>query len=290
MEDQIEDNNDLLEEEELAAIAAIVALLDQGLIRLARQVFAQLESGPSLLASTEEFLYELIPLEPLKDTDDPVFQSVEKLIQKSTALGLDLAAELSKPLISAPVAVGISAALIEATALRARGYIGLQARSFSEEVAEAVNSGLINSSSAKDLTNDLRRRLKVTSARVSTVIRTEASQARSAAVFTYYAQQGIDLIWYYVSLSERTCPHCAAQAGKVFKRGAIRVLRHWNCHCVLFAYKVNESDKKSSVDGFRLSHRKRVLSYARSKGIRLNEGPAAFDTSRPIPYGKNGLV
>ena len=289
MEELIEENNDLLSEEELAAIAAIIALLDQGLNRLARQLFAQLESGPSLLASTEELLYELIPVEPL-DADDPVLQSVEKLLQKSTVLGLDLAAELSKPLISAPVAVGIGAALVQSAAVRARGYIGLQARSFSESVAEAINTGLIDSETVKDLTTDLKRRLKVTNARVATIIRTEASKARSEAVFTYYAQQGIDLVWYYVALGERTCQHCAAQAGKVFKRGAIRVLRHHNCHCSLLAYKLNESDKKSPVDKFRLSHRKRVLSYAKAKGIQLNEGPAAFDTSRPVPYGKNGLV
>ena len=289
MEELIEENNDLLSEEELAAIAAIIALLDQGLNRLARQLFAQLESGPSLLASTEELLYELIPVEPL-DADDPVLQSVEKLLQKSTVLGLDLAAELSKPLVSAPVAVGIGAALVQSAAMRARGYIGLQARSFSESVAEAINTGLIDSGTVKDLTTDLKRRLKVTNARVATIIRTEASKARSEAVFTYYAQQGIDLVWYYVALGERTCEHCAAQAGKVFKRGAIRVLRHHNCHCSLLAYKLNESDKKSPVDTFRLSHRKRVLSYAKAKGIQLNEGPAAFDTSRPIPYGKNGLV
>jgi SPP1 gp7 family putative phage head morphogenesis protein len=289
MEELLEENNDLLSEEELAAIAAIVALLDQGLNRLARQLFAQLESGPSLLASTEELLYELIPVEPL-DADDPVLQSVEKLLQKSTVLGLDLAAELSKPLISAPVAVGIGTALIQSAAVRARGYIGLQARSFSESVAEAINTGLIDGGTVKDLTTDLKRRLNVTNARVATIIRTEASKARSEAVFTYYAQQGIDLVWYYVALGERTCQHCAAQAGKVFKRGAIRVLRHHNCHCSLLAYKLNESDKKSPIDAFRLSHRKRVLSYAKAKGIQLNEGPAAFDTSRPIPYGKNGLV
>jgi SPP1 gp7 family putative phage head morphogenesis protein len=289
MEELIEENNDLLSEEELAAIAAIVALLEQGLNRLARQLFAQLESGPSLLASTEELLYELIPAEPL-DADDPVLQSVEKLLQKSTVLGLDLAAELSKPLVSAPVAVGISAAIIQSAAVRARGYIGLQARSFSESVAEAIKTGLIDRGTVKDLTTDLKRRLKVNNARIATIIRTEASKARSEAVFTYYAEQGIDLVWYYVALGERTCQHCAAQAGKVFKRGAIRVLRHHNCHCTLLAYKLNESDKKSAVDSFRLSHRKRVLSYAKAKGIQLNEGPAAFDTSRPVPYGKNGLV
>ena len=289
MEELIEENNDLLSEEELAAIAAIVALLEQGLNRLARQLFAQLESGPSLLASTEELLYELIPVEPL-DADDPVLQSVEKLLQKSTVLGLDLAAELSKPLVSAPVAVGISAAIIQSAAVRARGYIGLQARSFSESVAEAIKTGLIDRGTVKDLTTDLKRRLKVNNARIATIIRTEASKARSEAVFTYYAEQGIDLVWYYVALGERTCQHCAAQAGKVFKRGAIRVLRHHNCHCTLLAYKLNESDKKSAVDSFRLSHRKRVLSYAKAKGIQLNEGPAAFDTSRPVPYGKNGLV
>lgn len=290
MEELIEENNDLLEEEELAAIAAIIALLDQGLNRLARQLFAQLESGPSLLASTEELLHELIPVEPLDVADDPVLQSVEKLLQRSTVLGLDLAAELSKPLVTAPVAAGISAAIIQSAAVRARGYIGLQARSFSESVAEAINTGLIDGGTVKDLTTDLKRRLKVTNARVATIIRTEASKARSEAVFTYYAQQGIDLVWYYVALGERTCQHCAAQAGKVFKRGAIRVLRHHNCHCSLLAYKLNESDKKSPVDTFRLSHRKRVLSYAKAKGIQLNEGPAAFDTSRPIPYGRNGLV
>ena len=121
MEELIEENNDLLEEEELAAIAAIIALLDQGLNRLARQLFAQLESGPSLLASTEELLYELIPVEPLDVADDPVLQSVEKLLQRSTVLGLDLAAELSKPLVTAPVAAGISAAILQSAAVRARG-------------------------------------------------------------------------------------------------------------------------------------------------------------------------
>lgn len=287
MEDLIEDNILMLEEEEAIALLAILELLDDEFNRLVPQVFAQLQSGLSPLASREELLLELIPELPVDPEKDPIQKSVEKLLQRSSTLGLDQAAALSGSLVPAPVAAGVSTALIAAAATRARGYIGVQARSFSESVSESVRSGLLDNQSLPELKASLQRSLKVTKARIETVIKTEAAKSRFESAMTFFSQQGIELFWYYVRWSEWTCPHCAAMAGKVFRAGAMKLPRHYRCHCDLIPYKKNASDKKSVYEGARKIHRSNVLRYAKDKGIQLDEGPAAFEQLRPVPYGKD---
>lgn len=286
MDDFIEENNLSLEEEEALALLAIFGLIDKEFNRLVPQAFAQLQIGLSPLASREELFLELIPELPVDPTQDSIQKAVETLLQKSTTLGLDLAAGLSGSLTPSPVPAAVSAALIAEAATRARGYIGVQARSFSESISESVRSGLLDNQSRSELKASLKRSLKVTKARMETVIKTEAARARFDAANTYFTQQGIELVWYYVRWSEWTCQHCAAMAGKVFKVGAIKLPRHYRCHCDLIPYKKNATDKKSVYEGARKIHRSTVLRYAKDKGIQLNEGPAAFEHLRPIPYGK----
>ena len=288
MEDFIEENNLSLEEEEALALLAIMGFIDVEFNRLLPQVFVQAQSGRSPLAPREEALLELIPELPSDPSKDPIQQSVQKLLTRSSTLGLDLAAGLSNSLVPAPVVAGVSAVLLAEAAARTRGYIGVQARSFSESITGAVDAGLFNNQKLSDVRASMKRSLKVTRARIETILLTEAYRARYEAANTYYAQQGIELLWYYTRGDERVCPHCAALAGKLFRRNAIKFPRHYRCGCGLSPYKRNISDPTNrAIDRERRLHRRDVLRYARDKGVQLNEGPAAFEHLRPIPYGKN---
>ena len=288
MEDFIEENNLSLEEEEALALLAIMGLIDVEFNRLLPQVFVQAQNGLSPLAPREEALLELIPELPSDPSKDPIQQSVQKLLTRSSTLGLDLAAGLSNSLVPAPVVAGVSAVLLAEAAARTRGYIGVQARSFSDSISGAIEAGLFDDQKLSDVKASMKRSLKVTRARIETILKTEAARARYEAADTYFTQQGINLVWYYAQKDERTCPHCAAMAGKVFRRTAIKLPRHYRCRCSLLPYKKNDSDKNNIVaDRERRLHRRDVLRYARDKGVQLNEGPAAFEHLRPIPYGKN---
>ena len=288
MEEFIENNNLSLEEEEALALLAIMGVIELEFNRLLPQVFAQVQNGLSPIASREEVLLELIPELPVDPSKDPIQKSVEKLLKRSSTLGLDLSSGLSNSLVPAPVAASVSAALLVEAAARTRGYIGIQAKSFSESVSGAVSGGLFADQSPSDIRASMKRSLKTTRARIDTILITEAARARYEASDTYFAQQGINLVWYYAQKDERTCPHCAAMAGKVFKRTAIKLPRHYRCRCTLQPYKKNESDKNNAVvDRERRVHRRDVLRYARDKGVQLNEGPAAFEHLRPISYGKD---
>ena len=288
MEDFIEDNNLSLQEEEALALLAIMGVIELEFNRLLPQVFAQVQNGLSPIASREEALLELIPELPLDPSKDPIQQSVEKLLTKSSTLGLDLASGLSNSLVPAPVVAGVSAVLVVEAAARTRGYIGVQARSFSDSISGAIEAGLFDDQKLSDVKASMKRSLKVTRARIETILLTEAYRARYEAANTYYAQQGIELLWYYTRGDERVCPHCAAQAGKLFRRNAIKFPRHYRCGCGLSPYKRNISDKTNrAIDRERRLHRRDVLRYARDKGVQLNEGPAAFEHLRPISYGKD---
>jgi SPP1 gp7 family putative phage head morphogenesis protein len=289
MEDELVQANDQqLEEQFAAAVAAVWAILDQELLNLVRRMGSGLQKSPSLIATREELLYELLPLLPPEAEIDEIQQILDDLLQKSALLGLDLASELSRPLIESPVAVSVSAGILSGEARRARGYIGLHAESFSKSVSTAIASGLIASSAPKETLEVLKRLLNKTKNHSKTVVVTEAARVRHNATKLYYSEQGIGLVWYRAMDDERVCPHCAAQAGRIFKANAGNANRHYFCRCLLLPYSVSEFDTNSRVDRIRNKHRSSVISYARDMGIQLNDGPAAFDSSRPMPARSDG--
>lgn len=284
MEDELVQSNDKqLEEQYAAAVAAVWVILDRELLNLVRRMGSGLQTTPSLIATREELLYELLPLLPPEVEIDEIQQILDDLLQKSALLGLDLASELSRPLIESPVAVSVSAAILSGEARRARGYIGLHAESFSKSVSTAIASGLIASGSPKETLEVLKRLLKKTKNHSKTVLVTEAARVRYNAAKHYYLEQGIGLVWYRTMDDERVCPHCAAQAGRIFKTKAGNANRHYFCRCLLLPYSKSEYEINNRVDIIRHNHRSSVISYARDRDIQLDDGPAAFDNSRPLP-------
>lgn len=286
MEDIIEESLSELDGLEEEAIAAILLLLEDRLNILLEELGSVSRSGLSRFLGTAPSDLSLIePLEP--DQPDQILESFQTLFQGATSNGLDLAERLSKPSIAVPVAVSVSAAILRQAALRARGYIEEQARSFSESVSTAIGTGLIDPSSPSGLANEVRRQYKKVQNKVNLIVRTESARIRNQASLNYYTAQGFQLFVYYVTLDERLCPFCAAQAGRVFKPGAIAMPRHWFCRCYLVPYAKNAFQVDSRTDKFRRAHRKQVLSYIGARGISVNEGPAPFDLTAPLPNRKD---
>jgi len=287
VDELIDEANEDLKVLETAVVAAIFASLDLEFNLLLEGISAQLQSGQLLLEGSETRALELVdPLLP-GDTDE-FLDLFERLLLQSTTAGLALAGELSRPVVPSPVAVSIPAESLELEARKARGYLEQQGRSFTDTVTGLISGGFIAGLAVSEILKQLRRRLDVVKSRTEVIVRTESLKAFNKAGRSYYVQNNVQLVVYYATPDDRTCPYCAAQAGRVFKLGAITVPRHPNCRCVLAPYSTNQYESSAPYDRNRRNHRKEVLSYARSKGIQLDEGPAYFEQLRPLPTRKDG--
>ena len=287
MEELIDDANERLKLEETAALLAIYAAIDAEFSRLLGRIYSQLQSGQLLLEGSDMRALELIA--PLGQADsDELLKLFERLLSVSTTAGLTLAADLSAPVVSSPVAVAIPAESVALEARRARGYLEQHGRSFTGTVTGLISGGFLAGIAANEIADQLRQRLEVVNSRTEVLVRTESLKAFNSAGRSYYVQNNVQLVVYYATPDDRTCPYCAAQAGRVFKTGAITVPRHPQCRCVLAPYATNQYESAAPYDRNRRNHRREVLSYARDKGVQLNEGPAYFEQLSPVATRKDG--
>ena len=151
-----------------------------------------------------------------------------------------------------------------------------------------ISGGFLAGIAANEIADQLRQRLEVVKSRTEVLVRTESLKAFNSAGRSYYVQNNVQLVVYYATPDDRTCPYCAAQAGRVFKTGAITVPRHPQCRCVLAPYATKQYESAAPYDRNRRNHRREVLSYARDKGVQLNEGPAYFEQLSPVATRKDG--
>ena len=138
-----------------------------------------------------------------------------------------------RQVVSSPVAVAIPAESVALEARRARGYLEQHGRSFTGTVTGLISGGFLAGIAANEIADQLRQRLEVVKSRTEVLVRTESLKAFNSAGRSYYVQNNVQLVVYYATPDDRTCPYCAAQAGRVFKTGAITVPRHPQCRCVL---------------------------------------------------------
>ena len=262
--------------------AGIAAALDRYFRTLQGRIQIELQSGQSPAAATSTRAVELVP-PLLPDESDELLQIFEDLLQQATTSGLALGAELSKPVVSSPVAATIQVAEVVSQARRARRYLEEHSRAFSIAAAGIVAQAIAEQRATAEVVKDIRRRLDVLKSRAEVVVRTESMTATNSATASYYVQNNIKLVVYYATADDRTCPFCIAFAGKVFKVGAVKVPRHPNCRCYLAPYSNDPFGKNSAYDKERRKHRREVLSYAKAKGVVPDEGPAFFELGSPLP-------
>ncbi len=282
MEDLIEAYNTALKNQEQQTIDIVNKSLDKSFNRLLRRTYAQLRSGQFQTAERNARTLELIPgLRP--DHSDEYLRTFQRLISRSTTFGLDLAERLSKSVSTNQVAVTVPIEAVTAAARQARGYLERHGRTFSTTAAEVLAQGIAEGRPTELITKDLKGRLNVTKSRAEVIVRTESLRAHNEASRNYYAQNGIDLVMYFATSDDRSCPLCTAQAGNIFKRNAITVPRHPRCRCYLAPYADSVFDIDPAYDEMRKAHRKEVLSYIKDKGVNLNYGPASFESFAPTP-------
>lgn len=282
MEDLIEAYNAALKLEEQQTIDIVNKALDKGFNRLLRRTYSQLRSGQFQTAERNARTLELIP-PLLPDRSDEYLLAFRRLLSRSTTFGLDLAAQLSSSVTSSQVSVTVPLEAVTAAARTARGYLERHGNTFSTTAAEVLAQGIAEGRPTDEITKDLKRRLSVTKSRAEVIVRTESLRAHNEASRNYYTQNGIDLVMYFATSDDRSCPYCTAHAGNVFKRNAIAVPRHPRCRCYLAPYSDSVFDIDPEYDRMRKAHRKEVLSYARSKGVDLSYGPASFESLAPTP-------
>ena len=282
MEDLIEAYNSALKNQEQQTIDIVNKSLDKAFNRLLRRTYAQLRSGQFQTAERNSRVLELIPaLRP--DQSDEYLRSFRRLLSRSTTFGLDLAEQLSQSVTTSRVAVTVPIEAVTAAARQARGYLEKHGRTFSTTAAEVLAQGIAEGRPTELMTKDLRRRLSVTKARAEVIVRTESLRAHNEASRNYYAQNGVELVIYFATSDDRTCPVCTSQAGNVFKRNAITVPRHPRCRCYLAPYSDDVFEIDPEYDELRKKHRKEVVSYAKEKGVDLSYGPASFENFGPTP-------
>ena len=282
MEELIEEYNAALKNQEQQTIAIVNKSLDRAFNRLLRRTYSQIRSGQFLTAERNARVLELIP-PLLPDRSDGYLLAFRRLLSRSTSFGLDLAAQLSSSVTNSQIAVTVPVEAVTAAARQARGYLERHGRSFSTAAAEVLAQGIAEGRPTDEITNDLKRRLRLTKVRAETIVRTESLKAHNEASRNYYAQNGIELVIYFATSDDRTCPVCTSQAGNVFKRNAISVPRHPRCRCYLAPYSDDVFDIDPQYDRMRKEHRAEVLRYARSKGVDLSYGPASFESFAPTP-------
>lgn len=282
MEDLIEAYNTALKNEEQKIIDIVNGSLDRAFNRLLRRTYGQLRSGRFQTAERNARALELIP--PLRpDQADEYLSAFQRLLSRSTSFGLDLAGQLSKSVKDSQVGVTVPVEAVVAAARTARGYLERHGATFSTAAAEVLSQGVAEGRPSEEMTKDLQRRLKVTKSRAEVIVRTESLRAHNEAANAYYIQNGIDLVMYYATTDDRSCPYCTAHAGNIFKRGAITVPRHPQCRCYLAPYSDNVWEVDPEYDSLRKKHRQEVLRYARNKGVDLSYGPSVFEELAPIP-------
>ena len=285
--DLVEEYNLILKREEERTIKVLNKVLDKSFNRVVRRirVWLRTENAPKTerdIAILRE-LRELVPaVHPGKiDEYDRTFQT---LIRRSSTNGVDVADALvgqmagNKPRID--VSIPLEATV--AAAKQAHGYLRKHGDRFAETSAEIIAAGIAEGRSQDRMVREMRDRLGVVKSRADVIVRTEALRAYNEASNNYYAQNGIDLVLYYATADDRSCPICAPRGGKIYKRSDIRVPLHPRCRCYLAPWdpEIASIDPQYRKAGER--HQKEMERAVTIEPVSLNRA-AVFEQFAPTP-------
>ena len=218
----LERYNRLLQSTEAGTITMLNRVLDASFNRLVRRARIHMRAGYSdpaqrNLALLQEFR-QLVPgFNPNQvDAYDRVLRD---LVGTSSRYGLTVADELTGQVKLGPrVDVSIPLEATISAAGQAKGYLRKHGERFAETAAATVAQGLAEGRPTDAMVQDLRSRLGVVKSRAETIARTESLRAYNDASNTYYAAQGIELVMYYATADDRSCPICSPRAGQIYRR------------------------------------------------------------------------
>lgn len=301
----IEEYNRVLHRHEAETITMLHRVLDASFDRLLRRLRVHLRLGKLDPARrTLMLLPEFEQLIPLYNPDrrDGIDRILQSLVRTSANYGLTVAERLTEAsglppssagtagALNPPGAASLSASLpleaVAQAAAQARGYLTRHGTDFARTSAQLVAQGIAEGRPTETMANDLRQRLGVVKSRARTIVRTESLRAYNNASSTYYRSRGVELVMYYATSDDRSCPICVKSAAAIYKLGTITVPRHPQCRCYLAPWSDDTTVLAPSYAAMRSAHKREVASHARkpidSSGL---SRAALFDIYPPEPVG-----
>lgn len=288
----VERYNEILKAIENDSIASLNRILDASFNRLVRRARIHISIGKTdpaqrTLALLQEFR-QLIPVfNPARiDAYDLLFQ---RLITQVQINGLGVADELTGQVKTGPrVDVSIPLEATVAAAAQAKGYLRKHGERFATTSAEIVAQGIAEGRPTDAMVRDMRSRLGVVKSRAEAIVRTESLRAYNDASNTYYAAQGVELVMYYATADDRSCPVCAPRAGNIYRRQDIRVPLHPRCRCYLAPWDAEIANMDPDYAASRQRHQREVesaIERIRTEGVSLNRA-AVFEQFAPTPVSQ----
>lgn len=290
--DLVERYNQLLRISEDGTVLLLNRVLDTSFGRLVRRARIHMKAGytdPAQrnLALLQEFR-QLVPVFR-SDRIDAYDRILRNLIDISSRYGFTVADELTGQIKADPrIDVSIPLEATHASAAQAKGYLRKHGEKFAETAAFTVAQGIAEGRPTDAMIRDLRSRLGVVKSRAEAIIRTESLRAYNDASNTYYAAQGVELVMYYATADDRSCPICAPRAGNIYRRQDIRVPLHPRCRCYLAPWDAETANMDPDYAASRLKHQREVetaIGRLRTEGVSLNRA-AVFEQFAPTPVSQ----
>lgn len=297
----IEEYNRILHRHETETITMLHRVLDASFDRLLRRLRVHLRLGKldparrtlMLLPEFEQLIPQYNP--DKKDGIDRILQSLVRTAagygltvaeRLTEASGLPPSAEASGPAGAASLSASLPLEAVAQAAAQARGYLTRHGTDFARTSAQLVAQGIAEGRPTETMAQDLRQRLGVVKSRARTIVRTESLRAYNNASSTYYRSRGVELVMYYATADDRTCPICTPSAGRIYKLGTIAVPRHPMCRCYLAPWSDDTTVLNPSYAAMRSAHKREVANHARKPIDSSSLSRAAlFDIYPPEPVG-----
>ena len=282
----LERYNNALRRTEDVTITQLNRILDRSFNRLIRRTRVHMRAGaPAVdrnMALLQEFR-QLIPAFNPQRTDayDRVLRS---LFRSAQGNGLAVADEMLTELdpIRQRIDVSIPIEATVAAAAQAKGYLRRHGETFATTATELVAQGVAEGRPTNAITDDLRLRLGVVKSRADVITRTESLRAYNTASNQYYAANGIDLVLWYATSDDRTCPICNARAGRIYKRASTNAPAHPRCRCYLAPWDSDLAVMDPDYASLPQRHREEV-SRVRTVGPADLNKAAVFEQIAPQP-------
>lgn len=287
--DLLERYNALLRTSEDGTITMLNRVLDASFNRLVRRARVHMQASytdPAQrnLALLQEFRMLIPAFNP--NAVDGYDRILRNLVGTSGRFGLTVADELTGQVKPGPrVDVSIPLEATAAAAAQAKGYLRKHGEKFAETAAEVVAQGVAEGRPTDAVIRDARARLGVVKSRAEAIVRTESLRAYNDASNTYYAAQGIDLVMYYATADDRSCPVCVPRAGQIYRRTEIKTPLHPRCRCYLAPWDADVVAMDPDYAAMQKLHKDDVaktFATAGTEPVSLNKA-AVFEQLAPVP-------
>ena len=203
----------------------------------------------------------------------------EGIFKEGSAAGDTLAQELMRARSSSTVRTFGALPLVAIANIAGQSMERLRSHTetFRSKATSLMILGLSQGWGPEKIKQELRNQLNIVAHRAETIQRTETLSALNEAAAQRYRAEQVSLVQWMPTGDDRTCPVCADRAGEIYRLSeAPAPPIHPRCRCVLVpADNLSQADREWS---------RSFAAEVKALAGKTDPGPAAFETSRPIPF------